>query len=406
VDAEEDPDVAQYEQEEERAVAEQQKRSGPLPKMQRDLSHDDVFNMLHPMEPKAKKEMTVIKHVADHMPSNLALLGVPANFDDKPKIVKPKMDSIKRAAVTFVPGFVKDNLLTVDDAWSNKGKQKAKPKKKEKVHLKPPGALDSLLEHTAKVERAKKKKQDDIEQAKKQQRHAHNKFDDLDDVVETLKRKIVNKGKAKAAKAKAKVDAAALKLDILRGKLDKLEKGKKDILSDEKTEANKQAAAWLLKLQKGKDFNFKVLNELIHWHTVADHGGVGKDEITAMVERANKKKLSQTTVVAQVTSANAKAAAFHALKENTTPQTPQKKRFQVANQAVQDVVAASKVLDKHHQENVASVAKHKVKTLLSLQLSLEKEADSTIGHAAVTAGGFCVLDWWKAAVNVGCEAHV
>jgi hypothetical protein len=414
LDASEDDEEEQYERDEAEQVAKQEALSGPLPKIKAagakqysgPLSKAEVASMLHPMDKPKEEEHHEIKHVGA-LPSNLGLLGVPATVD-KPKIIKPKpkMTETKAAAMTFVPSFVKENLLSIDDAWGtekapeNKKAHKKARKKARKAHAALSG-LQGLLDVAHKREEVKKARK----KAQTKIKHAHNSYNDLDDAIATLKRKFVAKSQGKEAKKAAKAHEAAMRIKNVRDRLDKLEMGKKTILSDEKTEANKHAALWLLKNHPGKKLSYKLLHELIHWYHVAAHGGVGKEEITSMVDRANKKQLSQATVVAQVTSANAKAAAFHALKENTTPETSHSERFKVANQAVEDVVAASKVLDEAHQQNVAMVAKQKVKKLLALQLALEEKAGSTIGHAAVSAGGFCVLKWWRTALNVGCKAH-
>jgi len=369
-----------------------------------DKSDDDAVDILHPMvdgdgrKVKSEKPHKIV-HVGA-MPSNLDLLGISAQ---KPKKKIVGVSPGKAAAATFLPRFVKDNLmgdLKADAKANSKVDAKVGLKltgatKKAKKHVTPPSALDTLMSASKKKEIKKMKKE-----------HKAGKFGSVADVVANLKKRYVKKVHAKEAKLDAQAKHALHRLKHLREWLDLKEADPQGHMKSRVRRANKAAASWLLENDnKSRELSVPHLHELIHWHQVAREGGIQKEEITKMVDHANKKHLSQSVVVAQVTSANAKAAAFSALKEKTTPATDAKKRLEVADEAVEEVVSAAQVLDDKHQMKVIKVAKKKMAMLLDLQRSLERKVDSAFGLAAVKAGDFCVLKWYKEVLGAGCDSH-
>jgi len=366
----------------------------PVGDEEEELSHEDVASMLHPMvagrgPPKARK----IEHVGA-LPSNMELLGVPTHVEKPKKTKKPNNAVLgtpgKAATATFLPGFVKKHLLGDSKHPAKKVKKHAGKKHVVKKHtepMKPPSALDVLVA------------------ARKKEHVKEGKFDTVEEAVAMLKKRMLKKVKAKKAKENAKAEKANKKLSDVQKWLDHDEAVATGHVSHKAKQANEAAAQWLLKTKdaKGKAVDLRQLHELIHWHRVAASGGLSKDEIRHMVNRANKKHLPASTVVSQVTSANAKAAAFKAIQKKTTAKTSLYSRLQVADKAIADVADVAHMLDDKHRAKVAKVARHKVHGMLDLQIALEGRVADSVGLAAVRAGDFCETQWYRAVLlGKGC----
>jgi len=402
-----------------------------LKQLEQDEETYDQYALKHPLDVEKKKEQQKKKkplkfiHVGA-VPSNSELIG--ANVEAVDPLNAPSPPSyaldgtmLSEAQKRFIKKTQQREKKRAKAEKAEKKAAKAAKEKKQKEddRISMPtnmAFLDDSADRKAEAEEKKKRRQE---------AHRHGKFEDPNELIETLKQKELEKMKQKKQKQKkqkqkqhrqkqaqkkikkalrhktalekrkAKKHVRPGHLEDLSGKdqlqmleeqltsLEALEQEKNKKAKREKKQLTEEAAKWLL---DGEYVHAERLNDLVH--LVRAHRGMQKADLKKLVDRANENGDPAEMVLGKVTAANAKSAALKAVVKAARKSV--KKQAMAAKDAIDTVFKHAKKLPEEYREEGAKAVQKDMLKLLPLQIALQKKADDDDDGAK-----FCYLQWYQ-----------
>lgn len=401
-----------------------------LKELEQDEDTYDQYALKHPLDVQKKKEQQKNKkplkfiHVGA-VPRNTELIGATVETVDPLHTPSPPSFALDGTMLSEAQKrFIKKTKQIAkkrskrEKAIRQAAKAAKEKKQKEDDRIAMPtnmGFLDDSVDRKAEVEQRKKRREE---------AHRHGKFENPNELMETLKQKELEKMKQKqqkqqqhkqhkqqARKKKIKKTpshhkktvkqrnpkkhvrpghledlSAKEQLQTLVEQLTSLEaldhaKNKKE--KREKKELIAAAAKWLL---DGAYVHAERLNDLVH--LVRAHRGMQKADLKKLVDRANENGDPAEMVLGKVTAANAKSAALKAVVKAARKSV--KKQAMAAKEAIDTVFKhAKKLPEEYRKEGAQAVLKDMLK-LLPLQIALQKKADDDDDGAK-----YCYLQWYQ-----------